>query len=91
MLVRILTNGLVQFAVHSTISMSVGTVVNNVVEATMPIGMSRGKHLQTVVGGYVLSSLVGGIAGSYVVGQMNTIAAAIDRTVEGVEDDETTD
>lgn len=54
-------------------SAGVGTVVTNVVKATMPANVSTMNKVLTVVGGFVLSSMVGAVASQYVAAELNGV------------------
>lgn len=60
-------------AVSAVASMSVGAVVTNVVKATTPANVSTANKILTVVGGFVLSSMVGAAASTFVTHELNQI------------------
>lgn len=56
-----------------TTSIGVGQVVQNIVEATTPNNLSKVKKITTIVGGTVVSGVLGNLASEYAEEQFDSI------------------
>lgn len=60
-------------AIALVASAGAGTVITNVVKATMPANISTVNKVLTLVGGFVISGMVGAVASNYVTNELDML------------------